>query len=295
MRCFALAGIVALCTGAAAAQVRLETSLTWPAHGAGPGGLSALRVSEAGTALLAVSDLGYLVQAEISRDENGRLTAISPPETQPILPPVPDWPDNFYHRDAESLGVLPDGRLAIGFEALHRVTIHLPDGTFDDWIDAAPEFAELEFNAGIEAMTVTASGMILAIPEGWPPDPTRRPVFGVPYAPGPDAWEILAWLETSDGFEPVALDLDGAGRLYLLERRFQRLLGFSSRLRRFEIGEAGGEVIHDTGLWQSRAGQFGNLEGLSIWQRGPDWIATLIADDNGQRLLRRDVLELVLE
>lgn len=292
MRVWALAGLLAFGATLAAAQARVETALSWPPHGSVPGGLSGLAISEGGTALLAVSDRGHLIRAGLSRDPAGRLSTISAPQITPILPPISDWPDNFYHRDAESIGQLPDGRLAIAFESLHRVTIHLPDGRFNDWIDAAPEFAELGFNSGIEAMAVTAEGMILAIPEGWPPDPTRRPVFAVPYAPGPDSWEILAWLEVTNGFDPVGLDLDAQGRLYLLERRFQLILGFTSRLRRFAI--SAGEISDEMQLWQSRPGQFGNLEGIAIWQRGDALMATLISDDNEQRLLRRDVLELVL-
>jgi len=79
-------------------------------------------------------------------------------------------------------------------------------------------------------------------------------------------------------FRPVAADFGPDGRFYLLERRFHGPGGFSSRLRRFDLGPKGfssGQV-----LLQTKAGRHDNLEGLSIW-RGPDGLrATMISDDN---------------
>ncbi len=262
--------------------------LRWPQLAWWPGGLSGLVLSADGGQMLAVSDQGYLIRAGIERDGIGRIRALSAPERLELArPPRARWSDSWLYTDAEGLAMLPDGRIAVAWEGLHRVTLHHPDGRFAQWIDVPETFGAFAVNESLEGVAVTEDGTILALAEGWPPEGDARvPLFAFE---GGD-WRIRAWLALSEGFRPVGLDLDTVGRLYVLERRFDWLLGFQSRIRRFDLGPDGlsGEVR----LLRTAPDRYGNLEGLSLW-RHPDGtlIATLVADNNLNPLLPRGLVE----
>ena len=94
-------------------------------------------------------------------------------------------------------------------------------------------------------------------------------------------------------FLPVGADFGPDGALYLLERDFTGF-GFRSRVRRFDItGPArggAGEI-----LLQSRARQFDNLEGLSVWRDEAGRIRlTMVSDDNFLFVQRTELVEYVL-
>jgi hypothetical protein len=100
-------------------------------------------------------------------------------------------------------------------------------------------------------------------------------------------------IEADGAFLPVGADLGPDGRLYLLERRFHGLGGFASRLRRVVLQEGG--VARGETLFQTRPGQFGNLEGLAIWRDGAGALrATLISDDNFLPVLGTELVEVRL-
>ena len=220
------------------------------------------------------------MRAQITRDATGRIQTVTAPQvTQLMPPPRATWPDTWLYRDAEGLGRLPDGRLVVSYEGLHRVSLHDPDGAFAQWIVVAEDFARLEVNTGLEAVATRGDGTILALPEQWP-EP-MLPVFAFD-----GTWQVTAHLVQS-AFRPVGLDLDSAGRLYVLDRRGNPGRGFASRIRRIDP-ENGSEEI----LVQTPFGRHGNLEGLSLWRRADGTlIATLITDDNGLRLQRREIVE----
>lgn len=270
------------------AQPVLETHLEVPASG-----LSGLVVLPEGAGFLAVSDTGDLLEIPMIRDDLGQLTGLGTPVIMPLMAPSADWPRDFYHFDAEGLAVLPDGQLAVAFEGLHRVSIHDQTGGFRIWVDVPDLFDPLTVNAGLEGLAVTGDGRLLAIPESWPPARGLRPIFLGEIDPDGDRWSIAGWLETGGGFDPVGLDIDAEGRIYLLERRFRVVGHFANRIRRITLGPQG--IAADEVLWQSRNGQFGNLEGLALWRRDGQLMATLIGDDNFNRIQRRDLIELRLE
>ncbi|MEM6421122.1 MAG: esterase-like activity of phytase family protein [Pseudomonadota bacterium] len=275
----------------AAADAPHESRAAWPdlaADGqAVPGGLSGVAVAADGASLLALSDDGVLVAAEMVRDAAGRLLALRPTEVRAVLPPPgADWPDDWFHRDAEGLAVLPDGQIAIAFEGLHRVTLHETGGAFAQWIDVPEDFAQMPVNGGLEGVAMAPDGRLYAIPEAWRPDPTRRPVF----VSGGESWAIAAWIEADPPHAPVGLDIDAAGRFYLLERAHRLPALFSSRIRRFEIVD--GEVRGLVTLLRTPFGRHGNLEGLSLWTRADGArVATLVSDDNGLGVMRSEIVE----
>ena len=269
----------------------LLQSLQWPESLHDPGGLSGLAITASGTALTAVTDHGQLVEAVIQRDDAGRILSVDEIQARRLLPPEQaNWPDNWYHRDAEGLAILHDGTLAVSFEGLHRVNLHDRAGNFVRWIEVFEAFSNLEVNSGLEALAVTAEGTLLALPEAWDPDPGRLPLFRFDGT----EWQVGAWISATPGFNPVGLDIDSDGWVYLLERSFRLTSGFRTQIRRFSPTdlETLAEPVTGEVLLRTESRDHGNLEGISLWRR-PDGtrIATLVADNNSRRYLRRELVE----
>jgi hypothetical protein len=90
----------------------------------------------------------------------------------------------------------------------------------------------------------------------------------------------------------VDADFGPDGRFYLLERDLT-LLGFRSRLRRWDITAEG--PGNEVTLFQTAAGTHDNLEGLSIWRDSTGGLrATMISDDNFLPLQRTELVEYAL-
>jgi len=78
----------------------------------------------------------------------------------------------------------------------------------------------------------------------------------------------------------------------VLERHFARRQGFSSRVRRLEIGTGAVETV-----FQSPIGDHDNLEGLAVWRDESGAIRlTMVSDDNFRRALQEtEFVEYVLD
>jgi hypothetical protein len=91
-------------------------------------------------------------------------------------------------------------------------------------------------------------------------------------------------------FLPTGADFGPYGKLYILEREFHGLMGFASRLRRYEVTNAGlgaAEV-----MFESPIGFHDNLESVAIWRDGAGHLrATLVADDNFLPFLSSGLVE----
>jgi hypothetical protein len=92
-----------------------------------------------------------------------------------------------------------------------------------------------------------------------------------------DGWTQPFSIPRIGDYLPTAADFGPDGRLYILEREFHGLLGFQSRVRRFDIGAIdAGQMLLETAI-----GQHDNLEGLSVWRDGDGALRlTMISDDN---------------
>lgn len=283
-----LALIRALQSDSTTGPAELQSRVTWPWPVWWPGGLSGLAMSEHGAQLLAVSDDNYLVRARIRRDAAGGIETIRYLGYQYLV--SPRWWRGPFYSDSEGLAVAADGTLVVAYEGWNRVVRFDPGGAYLDTLPLPPlAFDQQQSpNEGLEAIAVTAAGAVLVVPEIWAPENAAdqsRPLLR--FAAG--EWTVQASIETG-AFRPVGLDLDDAGRLYLLEREFHWSRGFSSRIRRFELTDDG--LGPPELLLQTRPGQFGNFEGLSVWRRGDGGLVlTLVSDNNRNPLLRREIVE----
>jgi hypothetical protein len=142
-------------------------------------------------------------------------------------------------------------------------------------------------NAGIEALALDPRGRLVAIPEAPPRGDTDFPVWRLEGS----GWIHARTLRHEAPWRIAGADFGPDGALYVLERDLRLPFGFRSRIRRFDpAGDAAGAT-----LWETRPGQFGNLESLSLWTDDAGRLrATMIADDNFLSVLPTAFVELVL-
>lgn len=286
----AIAAAAALCCLAASAQAdgaRLLGAVTLRVEHPQWGGLSGVEMAQDGAALVAISDRGILFHAEVTRDGAGQVGGLSLQSVDELMG-RDGQRGPWAARDAEGLALLPDGTLYISFEGDHRVARYIGDG-LSEALPPHPDFATLQENSSLEAIAVDGTGTLYALPERSGAQERPFPIYR--YRDG--TWDSDLSVPRMGRFLAVGADFDDRGRFYLLERDFSLLFGFATRIRRFEIGDAGigmGEVLLET-----RHGQHSNLEGLSLWRDGAGrLIASMVSDDNFSPLLPTQLVEYIL-
>lgn len=264
------------------------------------GGLSGLVIAPDGRGLLAVTDVGNWLSAEITYDglkpaglKGARMGALRDAAGEPLR-------DKKY-QDAESItlleGSLRQGRVLVGFERQHRIVPYaVKDGAIT--AVAGPELKppadvrKIPKNQGFEAVARLnggpLAGTIIAFAERF----TR----GSGYHTG---WLWIGGepqklqLKDIDGFDITdATGLDN-GDLLVLERRFRWTEGVQMRLRRLAAREIkpGAKLTGETLLAVNGDYQIDNMEGLAVHRDAAgQTVVTLISDDNFNRLLQRTLL-----
>lgn len=248
------------------------------------GGFSGLEVYPDGH-FLTISDRGSFFTGWITR-EDGTVVAIELDSHTPILDSK-GLPLDGRNTDAEGLAVNENGDIYVSFESNHRIMQH------DDWDSAGrflpkhPAFRSLQVNSGLEALAVDTLGYIYAIPER---SGTLERPFPV-YRFNGD-WKIAFTLPRRGTFLITDADFGPDGALYILERSFTWLGGFSTRVRRFAINDA--EVLEEV-LHTSSVGLLDNMEGISVWEDANGQLRlTMISDDNFNPLQRTIIAEFLI-
>jgi hypothetical protein len=254
-------------------RLELDARVVWRGNDPRFGGFSGIAMSEDGTGFLAISDHGSWATAEVERSD-GRMTGVSKTGIGPLRA-ISGAALEDEEVDAEGLAFDARGRAWVSFEAFHRIRRYDEiDGPATD-IEGHPAFPRLQRNSGLEALAIDASGTLYAVPERsgkweWP-----FPVFRL----RDGRWDTDLELRRDGTFLVVDADFGPDGRFYLLERDFQWLGGFASRIRSFRLGPDGFE--DELTLLQTESGTLDNFEGISVWRDPAGTIrATLIADDN---------------
>ena len=138
-------------------------------------------------------------------------------------------------------------------------------------------------NSGLEALAIDTAGTLHAIPER--SGRLERPFPVYRYRDG-------RWID------PLSLRRDGPflvsdatfgpdGRLYVLERDFEWLGGFRTRVRRFELGADG--LDGETTLLETRFGELDNMESIAVWQDPEGRTRVLLLSDDNFFMLQRTV------
>lgn len=263
------------------------------------GGWSGLILNRDGRGLLAVSDAGAWLTAELVY-EGGNPAAIRNARLGP-LKALNDHPlSRRRDGDAEAVtlaeGTLSDGTVLVAFEENHRI------GRFpvsrggvsapQQYLELPSEARRMKPNEGFEAISVLRGGRyrgaIVAFSERFKDDRGHHTgwiwINGVPHK------LHLADIGGFDITDAAALE---DGGLIVLERRFGWLEGLTMRLRLISSEEiAPGAVMKGEVLFQADMGyQIDNLEGVAVHkgERG-ETVVTLISDDNFNPLFQRTIL-----
>lgn len=269
-----------------AGQARYLGSHTWKLNQPWFGGFSALRLSPDGSAMTLLSDRATVVTAQIQRRQ-GVISAITAQDAHGLRASTGKMLGGFAG-DSEGLAIARDGTRYISFEGAARVAGYRHPQDRAKVLPRPKAFRRLPPNKSLETLAIDARGRLYTLPERALDPLGRIPVW---------RWNGRRWsrpfsLPQREGFLPVDADFGPDGRFYLLERDFT-LLGFRSRLRRWDITAAG--PVNEAILLQTRAGTHDNLEGLSVWADETGRLrATMVSDDNFLPLQRTELVEYAL-
>jgi hypothetical protein len=261
------------------------TQFEWPSDDPLAGGFSALELSSDGTQITVISDRGTFSTGQISRDTQGMIAKV---DLAPLryLKGKTNTPLALKRNDSEGLAIAADGTAYVSFEGAARVLRYAKlDGVAEN-LPSPPAFEKLQINSALEALAIDADGTLYTIPERSGDEERPFPIYR--FKDG--AWDNTLALPRVAGFLPVGADFGPDGKLYVLERQFHGLSGFSSRLSRYAMGadKLGAAQV----LMQSPVGFHDNLEGVSIWRDGAGVLrATMIADDNFLPFLSSGLVE----
>ncbi|TRW98590.1 esterase-like activity of phytase family protein [Paracoccus sp. M683] len=249
------------------------------------GGFSGIEISDDGKGFNVVTDRANLYWGSIDRDPSGRIRGMNIAGRAHLQDskgtPLPAGRLG----DSEGLAIGRDGRIWVTFEGLNRMAMYTDADRPATRIADLPHIPSIRKNSGLEALAIQPDGTILAVPER--SGAQDRPFPILRYREG--AWDQPFTISRDGEWLSVGADIGPDGRLYLLERAFHGLLGFSSRVRRFDLTEdsiSAGEVLLET-----RPLQYDNLEGLSVWDDGQGIRLTMISDDNFLFVQRTELVE----
>jgi hypothetical protein len=263
----------------------LLSQYTWTMDDRYFGGLSALAVTPDGLGLTVLSDSGAYAQGRITRDDQGRIThvALAP---FAALRGLGTAPLTKGRDDSEGLAIDAQGVAYISFEGVARVLRYARlDGPAEN-LPTPAAFARFPRNAALEALAIDAKGRLYTLPERSGGATKPFPIYR--FANG--QWDAQLSLPRDSAFLPVGADFGPDGRLYILQRQFHGIAGFSTRLIRVTVQDDQLGPIEV--LLQTKTGDHGNLEGLSIWRNALGQLcASMVADNNYLPFLPTQIVE----
>lgn len=281
-------GVVLALDGSAApvSATNFMDAFAWESDDPGHGGFSGVEFSNDGLSFTTISDRAGWTRGTITRDAQGRITAI---QADPVLPLLDTNGKQLYYprADSEGLAIGPGGGFFISFEGIAVARIM----AFSDLakpgrdMPRPPEFAAMRDNASLEALAVDQDGTLFTLPET-PRGDVPLPIFR--YKAG--VWDQPATVSRDKDFDAVGADFGPDGRFYLLERGFHGLFGFSSRVRSFAVTD--GAFSQERVELQTAPGTHDNLEGITVWQaQNGDIRMTMMSDDNFFWAQRTELVE----
>lgn len=279
---------IACSSQAASPRLMLSSEVTWHERGDDFGGFSGFALEPDGQGFLSISDRGAWVRGRLERAADGTLTGVDLLD-RGRLHEISGRPLAIDDANAEALVLDAEGRAYVSFEGFHRVRRFADIDGPATKMPAHPDFARLQSNSGLEALTIDAEGRLYAIPER--SGALTRP-FPVYRLTG-NRWEKVFSLRRDGPFLVSDATFGPDGRFYLLERDFEWLGGFRTRVRRFDLGPKGFE--NEEMLLQTRFGELDNMEGIQVWRDGEGNLRVLLmSDDNFFPLQRTMFAEYIL-
>ncbi|MGQ0610111.1 MAG: esterase-like activity of phytase family protein [Paracoccaceae bacterium] len=251
-------------------------------------GLSALWMAPGGGRLLALSDRGFVLSAEVGRDAERRITSVTEQGRWPVRLPRKAGAREV-PLDTEGIALGRGGAIFVSTEGPARILRMDSPGTEARAVAGPDTFGKLHPNGALEALAIGPDGALYTLPETPNVGTTGYPL----YRRAGREWSVLTVLPAQGGMVPVGADVGPDGRLYLLYRDFSPLRGFASLLQRHTLGPDGVGAAET--LLHSGYGKIGNLEGVSVWRAADGGlVASMVSDDNGLFLQDAELIEMHL-
>jgi len=288
MRCRPVLAIaLALAAGVARAETATFLSrYVWTDPAKRFGGLSGLEMTPDGSRFWVLGDTGTIGTGTFRRDASGLIAGVNLDSYGPLLYSNKGLPLPESHSDAEGLALAADGRLYASFEIYTRVRRILPDPFRTGYLPDNPPFKRMQLNKSLEALAIAADGSLWTLPEHSGALDRPFPVYRFRHG----AWDQPFSIPRRGDFVPSGADFGPDGRYYLLERDFQGILGFRSRVRVFTF--QGDRIASEETLIETKAPVFDNLEGLAVWRDPGGAIRlTMVSDNNFNPLQRTELVE----
>lgn len=271
---------------AVAASVEYLGTYVWRYDSDDFGGFSAIEMSQDGTRFHALSDRAVLFWGAVQRGASGlpvRMEVLGHARLKDSA--GAPLPRGGWTGDSEGMAVDPQGHIYISFEGLHRVARYDSPDAAATRLPRPEAFDRFQRNSGMEALAIDAEGALWTLPER--SGRVDRPFPLWRYRNG--EWDQPFTIPRNGNWLPVGADFGPDGQFYLLERDFWGVLGFLTRVRRFQIGPdgvSGGEVLIETG-----PSRHDNLEGITVWRDAEGLRLTMISDDNFFWAQRTEIVE----
>lgn len=251
------------------------------------GGFSALGLSADGARMVALSDEGRRLAANLVYDAAGNLKGLAQTELDTLADLDGRPLSQNVDADAESMSPGVDGEIIVAFERNHRLWRYLPGEVAPRPLKSPDELSKLPANNGIEALTLLADGRLLAISEG-----SGKNKNAIGWVSDPQGWSVLTYT-LKGGFRATGAATLPDGDVMLLERRYTLRSGVAARVRRV----AGKDVMPGAALEGALIGELrppvnvDNMEGIETIRpaAGPNagkTLVYLISDDNFNPLQR---------
>lgn len=286
----ALAGLAALLPAAAQAQpltyyagvvqhepesipaTQVVARYTLPRMTGGVNDFSGIATTD-GTNVLLLSDHGFIAAARLQRGYGQRIDGFELRQVS-VLQDETGHPLSGARHHAEGLALARDGSFYVAFEEYNRVAHYARLGAPAEDMGAHADFSRLRVGSGLQSVAVAPDGRVYSIPER-----AARATYGFPsYVWSRTAgWDGAFRLPMDLQFLPCDAAFGPDGRLYVLEQE-RSARGFRAQVRRFTVNG-----VHITGAqWVMRSdfGQFGNLEGLSVFRDWNGRIRLLMVSDD---------------
>lgn len=266
------------------------------------GGWSGLAMDPDGRRMLAVSDAGAWLVADVLYDGN-RLAGLAKARIGPLRSATGQTLARGRDRDAEDVvlldGTIARGSVLIAFEQNHRIGRF---ATGDSGLTApqtymkrAPEFQRMRPNQGIEAVTVLRGGplrgAIVAFAEFMTDG--QRNHTGWIWAKGPQGDPQRLFLPVVADFAITGAASLPDGSLIVLERYFRWTEGVKMRLRLVPAAELkpGAVLRGETLIEADMSYEIDNMEGVAVHRgAGGEAVITMISDNNFNGFLQRTLM-----
>lgn len=263
------------------------------------GGWSGVTLGNDGRRILAVSDAGVWLTAEMVYDGD-KPVGVESARIGPILASDGSHLSRNRDRDAEAVclvdGSLERGTVLIAFEQNTRIgrfpVTERGVGRPSSYLPQPPERSRLQRNRSIEAVTVLRGGRyrgtVLAFAERY--QETAGAHTGWLWLGGrPDKF----FLKAAEGYDITDVAGLRDGGILVLERAFGWLSGVAMRLRLVAAGEiAPGRTAEGRVLLTADMGSdIDNMEALAVHETANgETVVTLMSDDNFNAYLQRNLL-----